>query len=100
MSSSVDRRDGNVCRAQWDRRVHRARFARAMDTTWTNVVASTIVIRSTSRIVDLGEENNRNLKLPSDVDAEATGSNGIETIGSFVHATTQMGERLVKVNET
>ena len=56
------------------------------------------------RLVDLGEDNDRNLKMPAEIAAERAAAGGTETVETAEKVTTQMaeeaGERPVKVNET
>ena len=44
-------------------------------------------------MVDLGEENDRNLKMPSEIAAEKAAAGGTETVESAVKATTLMAEQ-------
>ncbi len=44
-------------------------------------------------LVDLGEDNDRNLKMPSQIAAEKAAAGGIETVESAEKAATQMAEQ-------
>lgn len=44
-------------------------------------------------MVDLGEENDRNLKMPSEIAEEKAAAGGTETVESAVKATTLMAEQ-------
>jgi hypothetical protein len=54
-------------------------------------------------LVDLGEDNDRNLKMPSEIAAEKAAAGGTETVETAEKATVQMaeqaGERPLKVNK-
>lgn len=57
---------------------------------------------SSSRLVDLGEENDRTLKMPAELAAEREAAGGKEMVETAEKATTQMaeeaGEKPTKVN--
>ena len=57
-----------------------------------------------SSLVDLGEENDRNLKMPSEIAAEKAASDGQELVETAAKTTTQMaeqaGEKPAKVNKS
>ncbi len=44
-------------------------------------------------LVDLGEDNDRNLKMPSQIAAEKAAAGGIETVETSEKAATQMAEQ-------
>jgi hypothetical protein len=52
----------------------------------------------------LGEDNDRNLKMPSEIAAEKAAAGGVETVETAQKATTQMaeqaGERPAKVKKS
>lgn len=54
-------------------------------------------------LVDLGEDNDRNLKMPSEIAADKAAAGGTETVETAQKATTQMaeqaGEKPTKVNK-
>lgn len=53
-------------------------------------------------LVDLGEENDKTLKMPSQIAAEQAAAGGVETVESAEKTATQMaeqaGEKNIKVN--
>ncbi len=44
-------------------------------------------------LVDLGEENDRNLKMPSEIAADKVAAGGTETVEAAEKATTEMAEQ-------
>lgn len=49
-------------------------------------------------LVDLGDENDRNLKMPSQIAAENAAAGGMETVESAEKATTEMAEQAGETN--